>query len=175
MSTSNREKIIVILAAVAMLYGIYEYIFYYAKLPVQSTASGDQENLLLHLSRISQEVDKSTLTSSENYLIEKTEKKWEDVFIPNPMPKPEPEAAFQEESEKTKLPVYTGYLQMEDRMIAIIDGMDYEVGETLPESGYELCLISPAEITVRNKKNRLFPIPIYTNEAEGPYENARKN
>lgn len=172
MPTSNREKIIVILAAAAMVYGIYEYIFYYAKLPMQQQKAGDQEEILQHIGRITQELVKTGLTPFENCLIEKTQKKWKDVFIPEPMP--EPEESFKPEPEKIKLPVYTGYLRMENRMIAIIDGMDYEEGEILPESGYRLIRIAPQEITVQNKKNKLFSIPIYTNEAEGPYENARK-
>ncbi|MGE0084714.1 MAG: hypothetical protein AB7S75_09850 [Desulfococcaceae bacterium] len=168
---SNREKITVILAFVAMLYGIYEYIFS-AKPQMYRKNAEDAEDILQYIAQISQELARTGLTPFENYLIEKTEKKWEDIFMPTPLR--EKEDNQRGELQKIKLPVYTGYMQMGKRMIAIIDGMDYEVGESLPVSGYELIRISPQEITVRNQKKKLFPISIDINESEGPYENIRK-
>ncbi len=172
MFNSNREKIIVILAAAVMLYGIYEYIFY-AELPVQPKNTEETEDVLQCVSRISQELVQTSLTPFEKYLIEKTEKKWEDVFISVPLPKTED--LLKEELHKIKLPVYTGYLEMGNRMIAIINGTEYMTGDFLPGSGYELVRISPKEITVRSPKRELPPIPIATDEMAGLYEIKQKN
>lgn len=172
MSDSNREKIIVILAAVAMLYGIYEYIFY-AKQPVQHRNPEDTEEMLQQIGRISQKLVQTSLTPLENYLIEKTETKWDDIFISTPLPKKEDEP--KEKLHKIKLPEYTGYLEMENRMIAIINGMEYVTGDFLPGNRYELIRISPKEITVRSSKRELFPIPIATDEMAGLYENTQKH
>lgn len=167
---SNREKIIVIMASVAVLYGMYEYLFS-AKPGVPQKNAEDKEDTGLYISRISQELVKANLTPLKKCFIEKTEKKWEDVFIPAPLPAPEDESG--EELQNIKPPVYTGYLEMENRIMAIIDGMEYVTGDFLPGSGYELILISPEEITVRNKKKELLPIPIAEDDV-ADYENARK-
>ncbi len=162
---SNREKIIVILAFVAMLYGMYEYLFS-AKPQIQSAKKEDTEDILLFISQISQELVMSGLTPFENYIIEKTENKWEDVFVPAPLPVLNNPA--EKEVQKIKLPVYTGYMHTENRIIVIIDGNDYKEGDLLPGTGYKLIRISLKEIALQDDKREFDPIPI-ADEVESRY------
>jgi hypothetical protein len=58
--------------------------------------------------------------------------------------------------------VYTGYLEVNGRRMAIINGMEYKVGDPLEVEGYFVKSISPAKVAVHQKAGdrRTLEIPI---------------
>jgi hypothetical protein len=58
--------------------------------------------------------------------------------------------------------MYTGFLRMGDKRLAIINGMEYEVGEILEPGGFTIRSISPSRVVIappgRKKKTLILPM-----------------
>ena len=56
---------------------------------------------------------------------------------------------------------YTGFLQVEDSLLAVVNGMEYETGEQLNQAGYYIKSISPAKVVIgiaNNSKTIILPL-----------------
>jgi len=171
---SNREKIIVFAAFAAVLYGVYEYFFSAkpqirpAKTAISQKSEQKEEDTSQYLLKTIEELRQEDLTDTEEYIIGKTEKKWEDIFVSAPLPKPETPAEKEAGETKAKLPVYNGYLHTENGIIVIMDGIWYKEGEVLSGTGYKLIHVSQKEISLQTGKKEFDSIPI-ADEVERRY------
>ena len=62
--------------------------------------------------------------------------------------------------------LYTGYLRMGDKRLAIINGMEYEAGDILEPDGFIIRSISPRRVVIAPpgaKKNTII-LPMEENE-----------
>jgi hypothetical protein len=146
---SVREKIILALALGSLLYGGYE-VFWRPAPPGRPASSPDAEPLAGFINRISAETAAGRLTLAERALIRRAEQAWPDRFESPTLPPP----AFE------RLPVYSGFIRMRGRTMAIIDGREYGVGERLETSGYRVREISPGRIVIGGEGRRDIPIPL---------------
>jgi len=151
----NRERIIVLLMIVAVAYGGYNYLL----APKKNTVMGDPKKKLAELKTFV--VDAATSLSSESvssadrYIIEQAEKNWPQnpflqsgaILTSQPF-----EAKAEVTVEKIKL-AYTGFLQVSDLLLAIVNGMEYETGEQLNEAGYYIKHISPQRVVIGIEKS----------------------
>ena len=106
-------------------------------------------------------VDAATNLSSESvsaadkYIIKQAEKAWPaspflqsgDILTSQPF-----EAKAEVQVESIKL-AYTGFLQSEDSLLAIVNGMEYETGEQLSEAGYYIKSISLNKVVIGIENN----------------------
>ncbi|MGD8881179.1 MAG: general secretion pathway protein GspB, partial [Desulfobacterales bacterium] len=57
---------------------------------------------------------------------------------------------------------YTGFMQMGDKKLAIINGVEYAAGDRLEQGDYILQSITPSRVVIvptgRSKKRFIFPI-----------------
>lgn len=159
----NREKIIVFMMIIAALYGAYNLFL----------SPGDKSPVLASKEKMVElknfVVDAATNLSSESvsaadtYIIEQAEKVWpESPFIQSgKLLTSQPfEAKTDVKVEKIKL-AYTGYLQVENSLLAIVNGMEYETGEQLGEAGYYVKSISPNNVVIgieNNPKTIILPL-----------------
>lgn len=159
---SKREKIIVVIMVITVLYGVY--VFFIAspgkkKKPAAATApsvvsktvkiraaGGGTDRLVNEIKTVLQE-DETLRT--EKYVAVRAEEAWSrDPFSASDM---EIASLDKEESsmraEEIKL-VYSGYVEIGGEAVAIVNGIDYQVGDELESRGYKVTSITPASLTV---------------------------
>ena len=162
---SKREKILVGLMILAVGYGIY--IWFLPSLQQTATVFDGNEQKVLE-TFIHKVAGKTPTGISKNlaYVLHKAETKWkQDPFI-----QIEPKA-FEEEAESpqpvltTKI-MYTGFLEMGDKRLAIINGMEYEAGDILEPGEYTIRSISPNRVIIAlpGRQNKTMTLPMEETE-----------
>lgn len=147
---SKREKIILIIMGLAILVGGYIFLF------TGSSETGriDPEKKLKELNRFVSDVAKSLsrkdLSGKETYVLDRASAKWaKDPFLEKAGLSPESRKDIEiETSAIAKSFSYLGYLEMGNRKLAVINGMEYEIGEELGKAGYVVKGISPTRVVI---------------------------
>lgn len=147
---SIREKIILVLASASLLYGAYE-VFWNPRAVEFREGTADGEPLSGFINRISGESTADRLSPAEKEIIRMATQPWPDRFDSPRLPPP----AFEQ------LPVFSGFIRMGGRAMAIIDGREYAEGERLEESGYLVQEIEPNRIIIGGEGRRGIPIPLW--------------
>lgn len=165
--STNREKIIVVLALLALVYGAYEVFLHAPPEPPtfqSSSKGGSLDTLNTFITKVS-EVAQEGLSDTDNYVIQRAEAQWiQDPLIQIRKP-PKVETA-PENVVRTAEPeleiVYTGYIEMGSIRLAIINGNEYETGDRLEQGGYIIRRISPTqvEIVTTDKNRNRFIVPL---------------
>ncbi len=160
---TNREKIIVVFAVLAVLYGGYE-VFGSFRSPAAETAApvpDAAENFDTFISGIVARLAKSRFSPAEQYVMEQPKGTWRDPFLTRA-----DYPAADEEIELKNLPVYSGYLGMGSRAVAVIGGGEYEVGDTLEEIDYQVLEITPSHVVIGGAEKSSRTIPILSSEQD---------
>ncbi|MDY6903591.1 MAG: hypothetical protein SWH61_02790 [Thermodesulfobacteriota bacterium] len=165
---SLREKIIVALAALAVLYGAYE-------LGLKSLFSGDappalekQDNAdsgtgtAAFTANLLKKVNSVELTPRESHILENTQSAWDkDPFIDAEMAMAvrATEAAASKGKNDTTVDqgkfTYSGFIALGPVKLAVINGMEYEEGDTLKETEYVVQTIRPSKVILFNGHRHL--------------------
>ncbi len=149
---ARRQKILISLMVLAVLYGLYE--FFYAggeDKPKSSTPAVMQVD---ELNKLAAEVEALLLKGTDvqdAYIVTRAETEWlVDPFY----------AARAVAAEQLRL-FFTGYLEMGKRKVAIINGIDYEVGDYLAERpDFQVRSIRPNEVVITDRRGIAnIPIP----------------
>jgi hypothetical protein len=157
---SIREKIIVVCALLAVLYGVY--VFGIPMITATRIADDTPTPRIQELKNFADEVRSKLsmegFSEPDEYIIQKASVKWDD----NPFLSSElsvesepPEAQVEALLEKLEI-IYSGYLMMGTRELAIINGMEYEIGEEV--IGCDGCIItdiSPFQVELKTHKKKL--------------------
>lgn len=141
---SKREKIIVCLMIGSVVFGAYHFrALYSSKINLKALSPQNIENTIKNIKE-----PEIVLSEKEQYILKQAPVPWgQDPFI----------APISQEQKQLKKPVlppvpkdlkYSGYMKMGDRILAIIDGMEYQVGETLLKSQYMIADISPRQVVI---------------------------
>jgi len=149
-----------------VVWGAYTLFFSSApqSAPISSSSKGI-EQLNTFITKIA-ESSKTGLSETEAHVIRLAESEWEqDPFVSVETTR-DPQFSQKEvvvEQTKPDFQIsYTGYIHMGDTRLAIINGMEYEVGDTLEPGGYILRTITPTQIVLvatKGKRNR-FVLPL---------------
>jgi len=162
---TTREKIIVSLMCLTIFYGAIELLSDAGQDKARQglpAATAAPEDLKAFVADISRKLITETVSPEYRYLVSRAGADWtKDPFINNSAPlstkapvtktrpaapTPVPEVPFS----------YSGFLSIGDKRLAIINGMEYAVGEALLEKGFVLVDITPQHaVIVRNGKDRL--------------------
>jgi hypothetical protein len=144
---SRREKIILFVVLVAVVYGVYT-IFMDSPSKDSSAHTGKQSTGLNKLvSDVIDELKKGAVTEAEAYIIARAEDEWaSDPFF-------EKRLCKTSEAEEAQAPsfTYNGYVEMDRKRLAIIDGLEYETGEELP-GGYIIRGIHPDRVVIKGER-----------------------
>jgi hypothetical protein len=157
---TNREKIIVGLMLIVVVYGVYTL---FLSSPSETKISGQQnlETLNTFVAKIADKA-KSGLSKKQSYVLQKAKTKWkQDPLIQmREAPKVEEEEVIMP-ATKSKI-VYTGFLQMGNKRLAIISGMEYEAGDKLEPGGFIVRNINPNHVVLgtSNTGKQTFIIPM---------------
>ena len=159
---TTREKILVGLMCLAILYGAFELFWTPTthKPPGRKTAVSDKD-LQKFAAEVAQKLDKEKMTDKEIYRIEKASVKWnKDPFLqdPGPLSDKKPVNALADHGEQPSgMPedlVYSGYLQLGETKMAVINGMEYTVGESLGLNGLYIKKIGSQRVTIGKLKSK---------------------
>ena len=164
---TNREKIIVVFALLALVYGAYEVFLHSPPKPptFQSSSKGKSLDTLNSFITKVAEAAQEGLSETDTYIIQRAEAQWiQDPLIRiRKPPKVEIEPEDVVTTEKPELEIaYTGYIEMGSMRLAIINGNEYETGDRLEQGDYIVRSISPTQVeivTTDTNRNR-FIVPL---------------
>jgi hypothetical protein len=161
---TTREKIIVALMVLAVIYGVYVVFFSAPMEEDASKSAGDKELKALN-SFINKVADKtkSSLSKKQAYVLQIAETEWKQDPLMHLRPKISKEEieARQPLVLESKI-LYTGFLQMGDKRLAILNGIEYEVGDQLEPGGLVVRGIHPNHVVIGSlaKKNKTVILPM---------------
>jgi type IV pilus assembly protein PilQ len=106
---------------------------------------------------------KSGLSKEQAYVLQRAQTNWKQ----DPLIQIQPKLSREEEENRKPLVleskiVYTGFLQMGDKRLAIINGIEYEVGDKLQPSGLVVRKIDSNHVVIGSsvKKNKQVILPM---------------
>ena len=167
---TKREKIIVGLMLLTVVYGVYTVFFEGKSKPKEIAAfsATDQlEGLSEFITKVA-EASKAGLSKEDEYIIQQAETEWKQDPLISAELKDRPESELQRAQHVTKVSIpdlnisYTGFMQMGDRKFAIINGVEYTSGDRLEQGDYIVRSITPRQVVIvstgRSKKKFIFPL-----------------
>ncbi|MBW1738692.1 MAG: hypothetical protein JRJ69_14380 [Deltaproteobacteria bacterium] len=168
---TKRERVILVLMFLVVAYGAYALFFSSTPKGTSKYSGGRSGELNKLITELSVGLTKEGPTETDIYIIEKAETKWvKDPFCEKKISvvKEKEEASKAEaeaEAEAEVLPEvtfsYSGYMEMGDRKIAIIDGMEYKTGEEIVPGGFVIRAIYPNKIVIGIKgKEEEITVPL---------------
>ena len=159
---SNREKIIVALMVLSVIYGVYIIFFESPKQATSFGGGGDRELEALNtfITKVADKT-KSGTSKQQAYVLQKAQNIWkQDPLVQLETQKVEVDTG--PESVKDTRVQYTGFLEMGDTRLAIISGMEYEIGDRLEPGGFVIRRILPSHVVVappgKKKKTMILPM-----------------
>ena len=154
---NKREKIIVAMAIIALLYGIWNYLFEHKKKNFSLTKV-NMESLKRSSLAIA---NKTNLSNQERVIYALIEKNIHDPFmyfqskkINRDTQKINPKISFE----------YKGFVVSGDKRIAIINGRDYCEGDELKERGFRVWTILEDKVIIKGPgKSNFIVVPFVDN------------
>ncbi len=160
---SKQEKVILVIVFFVAVFGIYE-VFLSSPSKTSSVDNGAELKGLNNLiAEVIQGVARENLSESETYIITKAEAEWSsDPFLEIIKPEKRPKAPKWADSSTQKASfTYTGYVELGDTKIAIINGREYKTGEELELGGCFIERIEASKVVVRGTgKKETIIVPI---------------
>ena len=147
---TTREKIIVALMVLAIGYG--GYTFFLTGPPGETDFKNDGDKdlkaLKLFIAKVADKT-KNSLSKKQAYILQKAQLDWKQ----DPLLQIEPELSPEEKEARQPLVlknkiIYTGFLQMGRKRLAILNGIEYEVGDRLESEGLVLRGIHPNHVVI---------------------------
>lgn len=172
-----REKIIVVLMCITILYGAFEL---FGNKEVSRTASspaaGASTELRAFITDITSKLIKEKVSEENRYLISQAGSRWtKDPFLlsADALKTRQDDVVQARPEESTPAPVYTfnytGFLSLGDKKLAVINGREYTVGEALAVEGFYLKQITAKQVTIAKKSGSdVIKVPLYEHETSTP-------
>jgi hypothetical protein len=161
-----RAKALLVILLLTLTYGVYEFIFSTPSGTTVIDAEAELRAMYTLVKEIAADVNKENISAADTYIIARAETEWrKDLFwARHETDAPEldtigegMEAAdlIPEETREPQITfTYSGYLELGSKRIAIIDGMEYEIGEELESGGYTVRSIFPNRVLIEVKGER---------------------
>jgi len=160
---SKREKIILVLMGLAVLYGAFEYLWPSGESAAPGQREQSTEELSAYVTGIAASLPQTSASKTEKYAIASAAAKWtQDPFLQVRLPEKQEQVETEETlpAEESNLR-YTGYIEMGSTKLAIINGKEYTPGEELELSGYVLLDIGASKVRIGRKgSNQTVAIPL---------------
>ena len=156
----KREKVLIALMIVAIGIGAFELFVrpsFRTPIPPPTVHVDEAVNLS---TTISQSMAKMDLGPEENHILQTAATQWaNNPFYAWPAPRDngvmadrtEPSLDLEQIRAAT---VYSGYLEMGRTRIAVINGLEYQAGEMLPDGKYVVLNISPLNVTLQAERSK---------------------
>jgi hypothetical protein len=160
---NSREKIIVASMLVALSYGIYSFVSVPSSQNTNVPAEKQSASVKALSSQLSEDLKKDSLTETERYVLERAEAEWpSDPFLGEKLSST-PQTARGAGGQPSDFN-YSGYVDVGQKRLAIINGMEYQVGEQLQSGGYVVQSIDPEKVVLEDIGKRGYLILPYSGE-----------
>jgi len=148
---AKREKVILLIMSAVVLFGIYNFLFSSsAKKKPAVTVTGVAETNKF-IADVANSL-KDDFTETNMYIIRQARTEWtQDPFWHTERrPETKAEAVVESgiEAKAQESRVYTGYLEMGEQRLAIINGAEYELGDELGRGGPVIKSIDPKQVII---------------------------
>jgi hypothetical protein len=146
---SKREKIIIGVMVFSILFALGYYLTPTLTGPGEKPGEQYAESEKI-IQEIAAELKKVAASPNENYVIARAEAVWtKDPFYRKIQPAPEKAAAG------TREIVYSGFVDMGDKTLAVINGSTYQVGEKLDfGTAFFLKSVEPSRVVIADRQNQ---------------------
>jgi len=157
---TKRQIIMLSIMAVAVVYGAFNFFAGGAGKKPVSTPEQKPAELTALTANVTTAISQDVLSAGEAYAIVRAEVEWlHDPFYESKayrelLQYKEKMAARAKAGDKKITFNYTGYMEHKGTKMAIINGVEYVVGESLEIPGYVLIAITPGKVTIGNKAER---------------------
>jgi hypothetical protein len=149
----KREKVLLALMIIAIGYGAFELFVRPAFKTADAPAAVNVDEATNLSQTLSKSLAEAELRVEEKLILEKAAAPWTaDPFYDWPHPRAaeatdtKPALALEQIG---KTIIYSGYLEMGRTRIAVINGLEYRVGETLVDGSFVVERITPASVTLK--------------------------
>ena len=149
----KREIIILVIAALFVLYAGYEYLIAGpANKKIITNTGSDSVDINNSITGITKDLGKDKITDFDAYLVKRMEADWGK----NPFWKKDMYKAWVNREGLAKGGVlakiiYSGYVDSGKIKLAVINGFEYRIEEQLEIEGYVLKQITPSKVIIFNK------------------------
>lgn len=159
----TREKIILAIAALAILYAGYVYLIEPAMNKAKTT--GQKQEISTPAGSLKNDLMKDADAGTQEYIIARAEANWKkNPFVDRNSSSYKEWASIQRAAGSSGAAgkiVYSGYVDAGMKKIAIIDGLEYQAGDQLEMEGYVLKQVTPSQVLILNKNTGIeVDIPI---------------
>ena len=159
MSISNREKIFVALALLAALYAGISFLFSGNNDKAARTET-DEKPAEEFLREVAVSLAGHQLTKTEKAILEKADASWpQHPFVSVNTTAIEDTSGSQGQTSAEAF-VYTGFIQAGSRRLAIINGMEYDIGDPVADASLTVRGISPERVVLEDTSGRRIAVPI---------------
>ena len=162
----RRETIIIILMIVAIVYAAYSFIF---DQPEESsipgitsiTESGDaSKGLSKFVARVLRKINKKN-SVVDVHIIKMAMAEWKrDPFMSSDLYEESGIKGGRRFGKSKNEIIYSGYIKLGKKMLAVINGIEYEEGETLETGVYIVSDIMPSAVVLKNNVNKTITLPL---------------
>lgn len=148
----KREIVILAVAAIFVLYAIYVYLIA-DHLPGKKIETG-KESVKIEkvISGLTDELSKNKLSEFDNYVIKKAQVNWgENPFLKRDLYRAWLAKDSKGEGVAAVKIIYSGYVETGKNKLAVLNGIEYRIGEELIEKGYILKNITSSKVIIFDK------------------------
>ena len=147
----------------AVVYGVYTLFFAAPREEIAFKSGGDKELEALNMF-VNKVAEKTTgsLSKEKEYILQKAQADWKQDPLIQLLPKNSKEDEQGPPLVLDSKILYTGFLQMGDKRLAIISGIEYEIGDRLEPDGLIIRNIQPNHVVIASpdKKNKKVILPM---------------
>jgi hypothetical protein len=152
----KREKIIILITILTIIYGALDYFILSAgknetiEPETANQFSKNIENINKNLTRL-KTIDQKKINA--DYLISMIESEWKN----DPFSKREKFSKRGLNStgdEKMMNFIYSGFIMLGNKILAVVDGIEYTTGEYIKNSDYKVIKITPKTVFIKNNINK---------------------
>jgi len=145
---NKRQIIILVVAALFVLYAAYEYLIA-GPAAKKAKAVANPAQINTFVSDLQGDLIKDIVAGVDSYIISMAEKDWQrNPFWERSSYK---EWAAREGGVGSGKIIYSGYVDSGKKKLAVINGFEYRIGEQLEMEGYVLKGITPLKVILFNK------------------------
>jgi hypothetical protein len=153
----KRQMIILGVMAIVILYAAYDYLAPKKKILGVNMAQKTAE-LNTFVTGLTAGLGKEPSSNLGTLVFSRAEREWsQDPFLDSRAYKSWTQVKVTAKEAGAAAPapkiefIYAGYLEVDRKRMAIINGMEYSEGETLDTKGYVLKSVSPSNVVIENR------------------------
>lgn len=147
----KREIIILVIAGLFVLYALYVYLIADRSKSKPVKPAAEAVKIETSVSGINDELNKSRLSDYDNYIIKRAPVDWgKNPFLRRDLYRAL--TAKDGGSGAAVKIIYSGYVDSGKKMMAVLNNIEYRIGEELKEEGYILKQISPSKVVILEKQ-----------------------